>query len=69
MCPERAILSKLVLDVVAEVYRVKAEYDSAKQKRSTNASALALALERARASEAAATRALSNHIKQHGCQL
>jgi rRNA-processing protein FCF1 len=57
-----------VIAAVAETYRVKAEYDTAKRKRADNADALATALQVARKSERDAERALREHLEQHGCQ-
>lgn len=67
-CPERAAVSKPVVDAITEVYRAKAEYDAAKQKHAANVEALAATLQKARNAERGANRSLAEHIKQHGCK-
>ena len=66
-CTERAKLSKPVIDAIAEVYRAKAEYDSAKLKRAANEAELAVALRKAMEAERAAHRAFGQHVTEHGC--
>jgi hypothetical protein len=67
-CAERAQLSHIATAAVAKVYRAKAAYDTAKQKRAENLSALGLVLLKAQGAARAATRALAEHITAHGCQ-
>ena len=67
-CAERARLSRPVIDAIAEVYRAKAAYYSAKQKRADNEVELAVGLRKAREAERAAERTLGEHIKAHGCK-
>ena len=68
VCPERARLGKPVVDAITEAYRAKTAYDSAREKHAANVASLATNLRRARDAERAATRALADHIKQHGCR-
>ena len=68
LCAERKILSKSVVDAIAETYRVKAEYDTAKRKRADNVDALSAALQKARKTERDAQRALRVHVEQHACK-
>ena len=67
-CPERARLSKPVIDAISATYRIKAEWEKAKENRSENAGALAVELQKAREGERAAERALREHVEQHRCQ-
>jgi hypothetical protein len=67
-CAERAQLSRIAADALDELFRVKVAYDTAKQKRAENVSALGLVLSKARGTERAAARALAEHITAHGCQ-
>jgi hypothetical protein len=68
VCPERAKLSKTVVDAIAEVYRAAEAYDTAKRNRNGNVNELATALATARKAERAANRAFGEHIKAHGCK-
>jgi hypothetical protein len=68
-CAERSSLSRAVVDAVAETYRAKAAYEMAKRNRADNVDVRAGALQKARASERAAERALQEHFEQHGCKL
>ena len=67
-CPERSRLSKPVVESVAEVYRAKDAYDTAKLNSDENVNDLATALMKARKAERIATKALGAHIKEHGCK-
>jgi hypothetical protein len=67
-CAEHRHLLKSVVAAVAEVYRVKIEYDAARRKRAENAEELAGAHLKAREAERMAARALAEHIAAHGCQ-
>ena len=66
-CAERAQLSRIATEAIARVYRAKAAYDSAKQKRAENLSALGLVLLKAKGAERGAARALEEHLAAHGC--
>ena len=68
-CAERAQLSRIATEAIAKVYRAKAAYDTAKQKRAENLSAIGLVLLKAKGAERAAARALAEHITAHGCQV
>jgi hypothetical protein len=67
-CPERTRLGKPVVDAVAEVYRAKEAYESAKLNHSANFAETAVDLTKAREAERIATKALGEHIKAHGCK-
>ena len=68
LCTERRILSDTVVAAVASVYRAKEAYESAKSKKTADVDKLSVVLAAARKSERDATRALGDHIKQHGCK-
>jgi hypothetical protein len=67
-CPERSRLAKPVIDALAEVYRAKDTYDTAKLNRAENVDELALILMHARQAERVATKAFGEHVKEHGCK-
>ena len=67
-CPERAKLGKAVVDAVAEVYRAKEAYDTAKQNRSKKFAEVVADLRKAREAERVTSKALGEHIKEHGCK-
>ena len=68
LCAERKFLSDAVVKAIGEFYRAKQEYNLAKAKRPEAVDDLALVLQKARAEERVASRALADHIKEHGCE-
>jgi Xaa-Pro aminopeptidase len=61
------VLSDAVVAAVASVYRAKEDYESAKAKKTADVDQLATVLAAERKSEREATRALENHVREHGC--
>jgi hypothetical protein len=66
-CAERAQFSRIATEAIDELFRAKAAYDRAQQKRAENLSALGLVLLKAKGAERAAARALAEHIAAHDC--
>ena len=67
-CPERSRLGKAVVNAVAEVYLAKETYNTAKQDPAKDVTELGVVLMKARGAERIATKALGEHIKEHGCK-
>ena len=68
-CDERAELSKKVAAAIASTYRARRDYDGAKSRSSVaNLERFRLELDRARAAERDAHRALKDHIETHQCK-
>jgi hypothetical protein len=65
-CPVRSELGSQLINVIQDVYRLRADSGAAKAGSDMQTALLDLLL-RARQNQRNAQRALSDHIKDHGC--
>jgi hypothetical protein len=66
-CPTRSELAARLSRIIQDVYRLRADSEAAKT-RSEQQTALLNVLQKTRADQRVAQRALADHIKEHGCE-